>query len=31
VFLPRRVSLKRGFGGAATPNVEADVLVVTWL
>jgi len=25
------VSLKRGFGGAATPDVEADVLVVTWL
>jgi len=25
------VSLKRGFGGATTPDVEADVLVVTWL
>jgi len=25
------VSLKRGFGGATTLNVEADVLVVTWL
>jgi hypothetical protein len=31
VLLPRRVSLKRGFDDATTLNVEADVLVVTWL